>query len=328
MDLDPKRLLVLHAVADRGGITAAARRLGVTPSAVSQALARLEQEARVPLLDRADRGGARTGLTAAGRALAARGRRIAEELDRAERDLALTGAPVAGPVTIGATPSYLPVVCHALTLLAERHPQLAPVVREVRAEDQQLDCLRDGLVDLVAIPCYTLAAPQTPADAVYRILLRDEYRVVVPPDWPQPSSFAELDEVPWITGAPGSAVGRVFERLAAQHGITPSRRHVATARSAIQTLLRCGAGAAVLQAGGAAVMRGSWGLTVTGLPVEGRMELRGYYRTGADGASPAVEAVLAALTDATRGASQAVDDLGVLEREPYLLKPSLAGPHR
>ncbi|MCX4747028.1 LysR family transcriptional regulator [Kitasatospora sp. NBC_01287] len=323
MDLDPKRLLVLHAVADFGGITAAARRLGVTPSAVSQALARLEQEARVPLVDRR---GARSELTAAGRALAARGRRIAEELERAERELALIGAPVAGPVVIGAVPSYLPVVCHALVLLAERHPLLEPEVRELRAEEPELDCLRDGEVDLAVLPAYDLDAPPTPAGMVYQLLLRDTFRVVVPPQWPGPSGFADLAGAPWIVGAPGSAVRRVFERLAAEHGLNPGRRHVATARTATQTLLRGGLGAAVVQAAGAAVMRGAWGLTVTGLPVPGLMELRGYYRTGADGPSPVVEAVVSALARATQEASLAVDDLGVLEREPYLLKPSLSGP--
>ncbi|WP_329567158.1 LysR family transcriptional regulator [Kitasatospora sp. NBC_01266] len=325
MDLDPKRLLVLHAVADAGGITAAARRLGVTPSAVSQALARLEREARVPLLDR---GGTRSGLTAAGRTLAARGRAIAEELDRAERELTLIGAPVAGPLVIGAIPSYLPVVCHALALLAERHPLLEPTVHELRAERPQLDCLRDGEVDLAVLPVHDLTPPPTPPGALYLILLRDEYRVVVPPQWPEPRDFVELTKAPWIVGAPGSAIAEVFERLVTAHGLTPARRHLATTRSATQTLLRGGLGAAVLQAGGAAMMRGAWGLTVTRLPVAGFMQLRGYYRTGADGPSPAVAAAMLALTEATRQAGIAVDDLGVLEREPYLLKPSTSGPHR
>jgi DNA-binding transcriptional LysR family regulator len=46
--LDPRRLRILHATAEAGGIAAAARALRLTPSAVSQQLARLEQEAGLP----------------------------------------------------------------------------------------------------------------------------------------------------------------------------------------------------------------------------------------------------------------------------------------
>ena len=68
MQLDPKRLVVLGEIADRGGISAAARALGHTSSAVSQQLTRLEQEVGVPLVDRTANG---ADLTATGRLLAA-----------------------------------------------------------------------------------------------------------------------------------------------------------------------------------------------------------------------------------------------------------------
>ena len=43
--LDPRRLLILDAVAREGSMTAAAAALAYTPSAVSQAVAALEREA-------------------------------------------------------------------------------------------------------------------------------------------------------------------------------------------------------------------------------------------------------------------------------------------
>jgi DNA-binding transcriptional LysR family regulator len=76
----PQRLLVLAEVADAGGIAAAARRLGVVPSAVSHHLAALERATGAKLLRRVGR---RVELTAIGRDLASRGRAIAREAEAA-----------------------------------------------------------------------------------------------------------------------------------------------------------------------------------------------------------------------------------------------------
>ena len=68
MTLDPRRLLVLRAVHRHGGVLAAAERLGLTPSAVSQHLARLEAETGLALVDRSRLGGGRSlAGSAAGR---------------------------------------------------------------------------------------------------------------------------------------------------------------------------------------------------------------------------------------------------------------------
>ncbi|MFD0788448.1 LysR family transcriptional regulator, partial [Micromonospora azadirachtae] len=56
MDLDVRRLRVLYEVALRGGITAAATALHVTPSAVSQQLGQLAREAGCERLERSGRG--------------------------------------------------------------------------------------------------------------------------------------------------------------------------------------------------------------------------------------------------------------------------------
>ncbi|QMU71425.1 LysR family transcriptional regulator [Streptacidiphilus sp. P02-A3a] len=322
MELDPKRLLVLHALAETGGVAPAARRLKVTPSAVSQALARLEQQARLPLLDRS---GGRIELTAAGRALAARGRRIADELDGAARDLAESGGPVAGAVAIGAVPRYVPVVCRAVAVLAERYPGLRPTVREdLAAGAADLGALRNGLVDILVTVCDSVEAPPTPAGTEYQIRIEEQYRVVVPAGWPVPTGFAELDGVAWITGEPGSAYARALDRLVAAHGFTPARLHVATTTQAAQVMLAAGLGAALLSSGTAATMRG---IAVSALPVPGARHVRCYYRIGVDGPSPAVQATVTALHEATLLAAEAVAELGVLEQDPFI-KPGLGTPRR
>jgi DNA-binding transcriptional LysR family regulator len=64
------RLRALVAVADCGSVREAARRLTVTESAVSAALAALAREVRVPLVERQGRG---VRLTGPGRAYAGYG---------------------------------------------------------------------------------------------------------------------------------------------------------------------------------------------------------------------------------------------------------------
>ena len=76
MTVDPRRLRFLLAVARYGGVLAGADELGVTASAVSQQIARLEAETGHALLKRTPSGSV---LTPAGLALAEAG----EDIERA-----------------------------------------------------------------------------------------------------------------------------------------------------------------------------------------------------------------------------------------------------
>src|SRR3954469_8498113 len=98
-DLDVGRLRLLREVGLRGTIAAAARELGLTPSAVSQQLAVLEREAGTDLVDRSPRG---VSLTGAGRALAERAGEVLEVLSAARADLDRMAGAVAGPVSVAA----------------------------------------------------------------------------------------------------------------------------------------------------------------------------------------------------------------------------------
>src|SRR3954447_19435719 len=66
MILDPRRLAVLLNIHRSGGVLAAADNVHVTPSAISQQVARLEEETGVTVLDRQPGGAV---LTQAGRIL-------------------------------------------------------------------------------------------------------------------------------------------------------------------------------------------------------------------------------------------------------------------
>lgn len=82
--MDLGRLRTLREFADRGSVTAAARALHCTPSAVSQQLRALQSEVGLPLTEPAGRG---LRLTDAGRALVARADEVLAALERAESEL-------------------------------------------------------------------------------------------------------------------------------------------------------------------------------------------------------------------------------------------------
>jgi DNA-binding transcriptional LysR family regulator len=124
------------AVADAGGLSPAAVRLGVSKSIVSRRIARLEKSLHARLLNRTTRGAA---LTEAGASFREHAVRIAAEADAARDAVSPDGKMrgrlrVAAPLSFGAT-HFAPVLAE----LASRHPEL-----EIQSS------YSDRLVDLVA----------------------------------------------------------------------------------------------------------------------------------------------------------------------------------
>ncbi|MFF2958997.1 LysR family transcriptional regulator [Streptomyces sp. NPDC057963] len=305
MDLDPRRLLVLSAIAQSGGLAPAARALGHTRSAVSQQLARLEKEVGLPLVDRS---GARLELTAAGRLLAATGERIGKELGLAVEQLGSVNQQVIqGPVAIGATSWVLArVAVRALRSLALLHPKVEPRFVEAGLPDG-LRQLRLGELDVLVITDDRETALPLPPSVQAQVLSEDDYRVVVPATWDVPTAAAELSGRPWIGAPAHSARGRAFARFANAHEVVPSVEHLADHLMAVQALLAGQVGAAVLPAYLAAQLEN---VTVTTLPVTGSQITRTLFRTGHGGSAAAARVVAEALKQAARDYAEAATVAG------------------
>lgn len=119
--MDIEDLQTFVAVADAGGVSAAARRLGVSKSIVSRRLLRVEAELGVQLLARTTRGAA---LTEAGITFREHAARATAEIDTARETILPTGElrgrlRVAMPLTFGPT-HFAPVLAE----MAHLHPQL------------------------------------------------------------------------------------------------------------------------------------------------------------------------------------------------------------
>jgi len=247
--MSPDRLLVLRAVADAGGVVAAARRLHLAPSGVSQHLAALERETGLVLLDRSRRGGQRSlTLTAAGRRLAEHAARLAAVLADAEADaLALTGR-LEGPVRIGAFPTAVQrLVVPAVLVLARTDPGVTPVVHELD-EAAGTAALHAGDLDVLLVEDESARRRPPPPGLTARRLLDDPYRLALPTGWPRPRDITDLAQRPWVDGPPGSAVRAVLDRLRATTRLPLPGVHTCLEFPAALALVDAGLAAALVPA--------------------------------------------------------------------------------
>ncbi|MFF5448448.1 LysR family transcriptional regulator [Streptomyces sp. NPDC012888] len=197
-ELAPRELRVLVAVAETGGFSAAAGRLGLTQSAVSHSVRGSETRLGVVLFDRG-RSGARP--TPAGERAVAHARRILRmyEALAAEARAAAAGGPpggdgpVAGVLRIAAFRSAaLHLLPPVLTRLTARHPGLRPEVRVVRE-------LRAGTAGEVAegradLGIATLGgSAEVPAGLLSGVLAEEPYALVHPAGHPDPRALPLLD---------------------------------------------------------------------------------------------------------------------------------------
>lgn len=134
MDIEELRTFV--EVADAGGVSAAALRLGVSKSMVSRRLARIEDELGVQLLARSTRGAA---VTEAGATFRDHAARICAEIDVA-RETILPAGDLRGRLRVAAPLSFGPThLAPIFSELARRHPHL-----HVHA------CYSDRVVDIIS----------------------------------------------------------------------------------------------------------------------------------------------------------------------------------
>ncbi|MFJ3235495.1 LysR family transcriptional regulator [Streptomyces sp. NPDC086787] len=152
MTLDDLRVFV--AVCRAGSLSAVARDLGCTQSAVSQHVKRLERETGVALLERQPRG---VAPTQAGRVLEGAAAEGISGLDLALRQLRdlVDGHSGSVRVATGAT-TVRHFMSEAVVTFRRRHPRVNLEFRTVSSGRGSFDALADGTLDLVWI---TLGPP-------------------------------------------------------------------------------------------------------------------------------------------------------------------------
>ncbi|MFE0026528.1 LysR family transcriptional regulator [Amycolatopsis sp. NPDC059021] len=202
--LDVRRMQVLRAVITSGSITAAARNLGYTPSAISQQLSTLEREAGVELLMRVGRG---VRPTPAGSLLSEHAETLSSELARAEAALTELKAGHTGSLgiryfaTAGAS-----LVPPAVAAVRREHPGIRLDLKLVEPDDP-LPEVEEGRADVAIVVSPHERSAGKGVEFVH--LLDDPYRAVLPKAHPltrkRVLDLTELADEPWIgiDGVPG-----------------------------------------------------------------------------------------------------------------------------
>ncbi len=125
---------------DTGGFSAAARELGLTPSALSKLVTRLEDRLDARLLQRTTR---RLQLTPEGEAFYLRARRILAEMDDAEAEVLSAGIRPQGLLRLHCGSAFgMHQLAPAIPLFLERHPG---VERDITISDQAPAAMPEGI---------------------------------------------------------------------------------------------------------------------------------------------------------------------------------------
>lgn len=288
-DLAPQELRTLVAVAEEGGFSAAAVRLGATQSAVSHAVRGIERKLGVVLFERG-RFGARP--TPAGERAAAHARRVLRMLEVMAADVrgADTGE-VGGTVRIAAFRSAaLHLLPPALERLAALHPGVEVTIGVVRE-------LGPGTAGEVAAGRADLAiatlgsAADLPAGLVGGVLLEEPYSLVHPAGHPAPRSLPLVD---WTENC-GS---HTRDWWAAQDWI-PAATVTAEDDGAVLSLVGSGLGMAIMPA--LSLTGAPPSVRITDLGPERPYRSVGYATTPELAATPAVRALIRVLRSLGQG---------------------------
>jgi len=297
MATDPRRLAFLLAVHRAGGVLAAADLLHVTPSAVSQQIARLEAEEGIAVLDRGPRG---VTLTPAGRVLAEVAERIEAELLEARQAIAALGEGVSGKVVLGAFQSAIRAVVAPMLLdLAEQYPGVEVDVRE-HEPAEAIRMLRAGDLDVILLERDADMDAPAPRGSHDVPLLDEPWLVVVPASLPTPERLDDLRDLQWIGAEPGTASDRALRRLARTLGVSMTTRHAFFDFDTALALVAANQGAAMLPAlalQGGDVPEGIEAVNLAGL---GTRRIVARHRATRHEPGPAVRAVVDAMVEVTR----------------------------
>ncbi|WP_028814851.1 LysR family transcriptional regulator [Streptomyces flavidovirens] len=299
--IDPRRLRILRAVADHRTVTAAAAALYLTPSAVSQQLAALEQETGHTLLTRSGRG---VRLTAAGDILLAHANAVLAQLERAEAELAAYAGGAAGEVRVVAFATGIAeVLAPAIARLADGHPDIRVRVRDAEG-DESLPLVLDGEAD-VALAVEYRGAPREDDQRLARVpLYAEPFDAVLQASHPLGQApqvaLADLSDSDWIGPYPGNPCHDVMLLACELAGFEPRLVHSSDDFRAVVALAAAGAGVALVPR---SALRGMELKDTVVRPVSGPAATRRVFAAVRRGAErhPLISPVLGALAEAATG---------------------------
>ena len=212
--MELRQLRGVEAVARHRHFTRAAEELHVAQSALSHQIRRLEQELGTPLFERTSR---RVTPTDAGRAMAARARRVLAEVDAAREEVDELRGVLRGRIWVGAlVPAGGLDVPRLLARFSRAYPGVEVGLREGMAADM-LRFLAAHELDAA----FCLLAGGTPGELAIERLSQEEVVVAFAPDRAPPAprvTVADLSGHAIVALRRGSAITSVVDQLFADAG--------------------------------------------------------------------------------------------------------------
>jgi LysR family transcriptional regulator of abg operon len=183
------------AAIESGSIRAAARKLGVSPPAITKSLRQLERDLHVGLVERTRHG---VVATPAGRAFVTRARVVQSELRKAEEEFAQFSGGQAGSVAFGAGPTaIILIVPEALTQFRRQCPDAGVRIFEGLGPET-VPLVRDQTLDFALV-----LRPEGKLESGlrFRPLFREGYVIAARKGHPlrNERSLAGLVDAQWLT---------------------------------------------------------------------------------------------------------------------------------
>lgn len=290
--MDIAGLTAFREVAVHGSITAAAKSLRYTQSAVSRQIAALEESLAVSLFDRGSRG---VRLTDEGRLLLGHAQAVLDRLETARRDLVALRDLDGGRLRIGAFATAEAVlVPRAMAAFSAAHPRVELSLTD-GVSASQVTRLRAGELDVAVLNVHSGQTADV-AGLVLKHLLDDPILVALPSTHRLAGRrtvlLTELARESWIAGS--TAVEDTLIGACLRSGFRPQVRYVVPEWTAKQGLVAAGLGVTLLPGLGAGTVRPD--IVVKRLRAE---PTRAIYAATVDGVSgaPAVPAFLTHLAE-------------------------------
>ena len=238
--LDVRRLILLREVEARGSIAAVSRALGVSSSAISQQLSKLEADVGMSLLEQVGRN---VRLTSIGEQLARKGNEVIAILEDAQAEIEGRRSRVQGNVRLVAFSTfalrYLPDV---LRRLAATHPDVVVQFDQVEPAEA-VESVAGRRADIAVVDEYPSTPRRVDREIFSTHLLRDHFSAYLPVDV---DSVRELAEVPWVFEPSGSEASVWGKRICREAGFEPSVRFESPDLRLHHSLVLAGVAAALL----------------------------------------------------------------------------------
>jgi DNA-binding transcriptional LysR family regulator len=212
---------------------------------VSQQLALLEREVRMPLLVREGR---RVALTEAGRVLVDHAERVLAELEAAEAALAGLAGSVRGTARLAAFPTAAAAfVPAAIARCRAEHPDLRILLSEMET-DEAVAAVRSGRLDLALVYEYALLPRVADPGIDVDPLFTEPLLAALPAgrDAPEQVPLAILRDDAWIAPDSDTALRTVLDRACGLAGFAPAVDYASDDYTVIVALVAAGLGVALL----------------------------------------------------------------------------------